>query len=242
MFSNLQNKIDLKKIKEDKIEIDTEFVFKEDFDIVNQTITYFQKKKDKINNIIIKEEVTEYEDEDIFDFLEKTVEDEQEYIYNDDAMLDDIKNKVVSDEEESYDVINENHAIYHKKRGFLPLLMEEANEELKTELDKYRMADGDWESFNKNEYDVEALFDKDVLDLARKEQLNQIYTVDWLSKQLVEYRKTMNDSHGLSPVFEIQNNLKSLDVNDPDEIKNKIKDLNESIAFLKSKKLIKEGV
>ena len=235
MFSNLQNKIDLRKIKEDKIEIDTEFAFKEDFDVVNQTISYFEKKKNKENNIIIKEEVTEYEDEDIFEFLEKTVDDEQEYIYNDDEMLDDIKNNVVSDEEESFDVINENYAIYHKERGFLPLLLEEANEELKTELDKYRMVDGDQESLNKSEYDIEALFDKDVLDLARKEQLNQIYTVDWLSKQLVDYRKTMNDSHGLSPVFEIKNNLKSLDVNDPDEIKNKIKDLNESVRFLKSR-------
>lgn len=235
MFSNLQNKIDLRKIKEDKIEIDTEFAFKEDFDIVNQTISYFEKKKDKVNNIIIKEEVTEYEDEEIFDFLEKSVEDEQEYIYNDDEMIDDIKDNVVSDEEENFDIINENYAIYHKQRGILPLLLQEANEELKTELDKYRMVDGDQESFNKNEYDVEALFDKDVLDLARKEQLNQIYTVDWLSKQLVEYRKTMNASYGLSPVFEIQNNLKSLDVNDPEEIKNKIKDLQESIRFLKSR-------
>jgi hypothetical protein len=240
MFSNLQNKIDLRKIKEDKIEIDTEFAFKEDFDIVNQTITYFEKKKDKENNIIIKEEITEYEDQNVFDFLEKTVEDEQEYIYNDDEMLDDIKDNVVSDEEEDFSVINENYAIYHKVRGFLPTLLEEANEELKTELDKYRMVDGDQESFNKDEYDVEALFDKDVLDLARKEQLNQIYTVDWLSKQLVEYRKTMNDSHGLGSVFEIRNNLKSLDVNDPEEIKNKIKDLNESIKFLKSRILVGE--
>lgn len=240
MFSNLQNKIDLRKIKEDKIEVDSEFAFKEDFDIVNQTLSYFEKKKNNVNNIAIKEEVVQYEDEDIFDFLEKTVEDEQQYIYNDDEMLDDIKNKVVSDEEEKFDTINENYALYHKERGLLPLLMEEANEELKMELDKYRMVNGDQESFNKNEYDVEALFDKDVLDLARKEQLNQIYTVDWLSKQLVEYRKEVKASYGLGSGFEISNNLKSLDVNDPEEIKNKIKDLNESIRFLKSKILVGE--
>ena len=53
-------------------------------------------------------------------------------------------------------------------------MLEDANNELRTEFDKYRMVDGDQESLAQGEYDVEALFDKDVLDLARKEQLNQI--------------------------------------------------------------------
>ena len=45
-----KNKIDLKRIKEDNIEIDTEFAFSENFDIVNQTLSYFKNEKHKINS------------------------------------------------------------------------------------------------------------------------------------------------------------------------------------------------
>ena len=44
MFANLQNKIDLRRIKEDNIEIDKDFAFTEDFDVVNQTLSYFAKE------------------------------------------------------------------------------------------------------------------------------------------------------------------------------------------------------
>ena len=43
----------------------------------------------------------------------------------------------------------------------------------------------------------------------------------------------MNDNLMQGNSFQIDNGLKSLDVNDTDEIKNKIKDLQESIKFLK---------
>jgi len=182
MFSNLQNKIDLRKIQEGKIEVDNDFAFKEDFDVVNQTIQYFEKKKNTTNNIIIKEEVIEYEDDDLFNYLDNAVDQEQDYIYNDDKMLDDIKDNVESDEEEAFDesfsVIEENYKIFHKNKKPLPQLLEDANKEMELELDKYRMVDGEKEDMEQNGYDVEALFDKDVLDKARKEQLNHIYTMD----------------------------------------------------------------
>ena len=181
MFSNLQNKIDLKKIKEGKVTIDKEFAFKEDFDVVNQTIQYFEKEKNTTNNIVVREEVAEFENEELFDYLETNVADEQEFIYNDDETLDDIKDNVPSDEEEVFDeafkIIEENYVIYHKVKKPLPALLEYANNEMIQVLDQYRMVDGDQESLA-GEYDVEALFDKEVLDLARKEHLNQIYTVD----------------------------------------------------------------
>lgn len=235
MFSNLQNKIDLKRIKDDKIEIDSEFAFREDFDIVNQTIAYFEKKKHVVNNIIIKEEVTQYEDEDIFNYLEKTVDEEQRFIYNDEETLDSVKEVIPSDEEDKLEAINESYSVYHKTKGLLPQLMEEANNELKTELDQYRMV-GQYDDMNEGDYDVEALFDKDVIDMAKKEHLDSIFTMNWLSKQLVDYRKAMNDSLKLGSEMQIDNGLRSLDVNDTEEIKNKIKDLNESVKFLKSRK------
>ena len=303
MFSNLQNKIDLKRIKEDNIEIDKEFAFKEGFDIVNQTLSYFEKKQQKSNNIIIKEEVIEFENEDVFNFLEKNVADEQKFIYNNEQTLetledeelikggkadgmdvedlaekhdveedkiedqiqkgtefemehvdDEAKSKEISMdhlaefpdyydrledmEEDAKKAINESYIRYHKVRGFLPLLMEEANEELKTELDKYRMVGEDLniDGPEESKYDVESLFDKETVDLAKKEHLDQIYTMNWLEKQLVEYRKVMNDTlKNSNGSFQIDNGLITLDVNDTDEIKNKIKDLNESITFLKSK-------
>jgi len=306
MFSNLQNKIDLKRIKEDNIEIDNEFAFKEGFDVVNQTLSYFEKKKNEVNNIVIKEEVTEFENEEMFDFLEKTVKDEQKFIYNDEqtlSMLDeeelidggkadgmsvediakkhgvtvdeieaqikkgvdiefehvddserareiamdhleefpDYYDRLINMEDEAKKNINESYAKYHKVRGLLPLLMEQANEELKTELDKYRMVDSEYtdESIgalqDNNEYDVKALFDSNVIDVAKEEYLDQIHTINWLEKQLVDYRKVMKDTLNASGTFQIENGLKRLDVNDTDEIKNKIKDLQESITFLKSK-------
>jgi len=44
----------------------------------------------------------------------------------------------------------------------------------------------------------------------------------------------MKDSLANGKEFEIDNGLRKLDVNDTEEIKNKIKDLNESISFLKT--------
>jgi len=237
-FSNLQNKIDLKKIKEDHIEIDSEFAFREDFDIVNKTLSYFQEKKHKTNNIVIKEEVIEYENKDIFDSIKKLVREEQNYIYNDEEYSRlyklAINNKELATEDDLAS-LNESYAKYHKERGILPQLLEDANEELRTELDAYRMVNNDYEKFTSDDFDVKALFDSQVIDLARKEQLNQIYTVNWLEKQLIEYAKSMTDSLGKSKEFQIDNGLKSLDISDTDEIKNKIKDLQESTKFLKSK-------
>jgi hypothetical protein len=240
MFSNLQNKIDLKRIKEDTVEIDNEFIFKESFDIVNQTLLYFEKKKDKVNNISIKEEVVEYEDGEIFDFIEKSVEAEQKFIYNDNETLEDVKEMA---DEGVVETINESYLKYHKKKGILPQLMEDANNDLKLELDKYRMISGTVtdESISplpdNNEYDVESLFDGVTLDIAKEAYLDHIHTMNWLEKQLVDYRKIINTSMSSGGSFQIDNGLKSLDVNDTDEIKNKIRDLNESVRFLKSKKI-----
>jgi len=47
----------------------------------------------------------------------------------------------------------------------------------------------------------------------------------------------MRENIKKSPVLQVNNNLKKLDITDPSEIINKIKDLNESISFLQSKKL-----
>ena len=46
----------------------------------------------------------------------------------------------------------------------------------------------------------------------------------------------MNKDLQKSPEFQVQNNLKKLDINDPSEIINKIKDLNESISFLEARR------
>lgn len=307
MFSNLQNKIDLKRIKEDNIEIDSEFAFKEDFDIVNQTLSYFQNKKNEPNNISIKEEVIEFENEDVFSFLEKTVADEQKFIYNNEQTLETLKEEELifggkadgmtvediarkhgvtvdqineqiekgmkiefehvndgakakeiakdhldefpdyydrlEDMEAEAKAIHESYVKYHKVRGLLPTLMEEANMELRQHLDSYRMVDGEYtdESISvmsdNNEYDVKALFDSNMIDVAKKEYLDQIYTTNWLEKQLIDYRKVMNDSMIKGSSFQIDNGLQRLDVNDTDEIKNKIKDLQESIKFLKAKRV-----
>ena len=45
----------------------------------------------------------------------------------------------------------------------------------------------------------------------------------------------MKDELGTSGSFQVVNNLKTLDINDPSEILNKVKDLNESVRFLKSR-------
>lgn len=317
MFSNLQNKIDLRKIKDDVIEIDSEFIFKEDFDIVNQTLSYFQNKSAESNNIVIKEEVTEFEDKDLFDFIEKTVQDEQKFIYNDENSLKTLKDEelidggradgkstedladkhdvpvgdiedqlkkgieveqehVGNDKDNSQDeekaeeiakdhldefpdyydrlsdmeekakdeLVNESYNKYHRQRKILPLLMEEANNDLRAHFDAYRMvgtSDMSDEEFaeDNNEYSLESLFDRDILDLAKHEYLDQIHTVNWLEKQLVQYRNDMKDHMMTGGMIQIDNGLKKLDVNDTDEIKNKIKDLNESVKFLKMKKVMR---
>jgi hypothetical protein len=236
MFSNLQNKIDLRKIRDNAIESDSEFIFQEDFDIVNQTLNYFQEKKHTVNNIVIREEVIEYENGDIFDFIEKSVEAEQEFIYNNKDTLDTIKDV----EEDKKEVIHESFSRYHKEQKLLPRILKEANEEAKTHLDAYRMVDNEdnvktGDTQDNNEYDASSIFDSNLLDMAKKEQLDNIYTMNWLEKQLVAYRKSMNDDLLKGGNFQIDNGLKSLDVNDTEEIKNKIKDLQESVRFLNSK-------
>ncbi len=232
MFSNLQNKIDLKKIREDNVDIDRNFTANENFDTVNQTASYFKMKKNKINDIIIKEDVIEFEDEKEFSELERMVGDEQSFIYNDDNSLEDIK-KIISDEEEDIDGITESYAKYFKHKSAVIELLEHSNDNLKMELDSYRMAHGDYESFSNSGYDVESLFDIHVIELARDEYLDQIHTINWLEKQLIAQRKVMADTIANSREFQIKNELKKLDVNDTEEIKNKIRNLQESVIFLK---------
>jgi len=178
MFSNLPNKIDLKRIKEDNIEIDTEFAFSENFDVVNQTLSYFKNEKHKTNNIVIREEVIEYEDEEVFESLEQNVQDEQNFIYNDEGTLATV-DQVLSDEDEEVmsEGFQESYTKYHKVRGILPQLLEDANNDMKMELDQYRMV-ADEASLKEGEYDVEALFDKEILDLAKSEHLDQLHTVN----------------------------------------------------------------
>lgn len=232
MFSNLQNKIDLKKIKDSNIEIDSEFAFKEGFDIVNQTLGYFAKKKHEPNNIIIKEEVTMFENEELLSFLEENVKAEQKFIYNDTDVMSYIKK--INDDVNKIKAIDESYEKYHKEKRPLDQLLEEANEELKTAFDAYRMVGTPYEEVGKEDFSADALFDKDTLEMAKHEHLDQIYTTNWLEKQLVDYRKSMNDSLSLNKEVQINNGLKSLDVSDTDEIKNKIKDIQESVRFLNS--------
>lgn len=236
MFSNLQNRIDLKRIKEGSVVIDHDFVLKEEFDIVSKTLTYFEKKKNEPNNISIREEVNEYEDEDIFNFLDDSVDDEQKFIYNNEEIVNDAVS--ASDEEDvQSDSINESYSRHHKKKSRLAKLLHESNENLKTDLKQYVLMDGELDDVNENDYGVDALFDKEVINMARQESLDHIYTMNWLEKQLIEYRNQINKDLSMGGKFQIDNQLKKLDVNDSDEIKNKIKDLNESIKILKSKKM-----
>jgi len=179
MFSNLQNKIDLRKLRNETVEVDGEFIFKEDFDIVNQTLTYFQEKKHKVNNVVIKEEVIEYENEATFSFLEDSVKAEQEFIYNDNDNLEIIKEA----DEDKKEMLKEGFEKYHKEQKLLPRILKEANDEARAYFDAYRMMDGenkesvDFQKDN-NEYSVDALFDSSVLEMAKKEHLESIYTIN----------------------------------------------------------------
>lgn len=237
MFANLQNKIQLKQLKENKIKPDKNFIFTEGFDIVNQTIEYFEEDKDIINNIVIKEEIIEFENQDLLNYLSETVKQELNYIYNNKRLVEEAR-ELLEDNEEELNAFNENYEIYHKERKMLPSLLEEANEELKTELDKYRMVSLDLE--DDVEYDVRSLFDSDLIDKAESENLDTMLTMNWLEKNLNTYTNEINKQLQGENMVMINNNLKKLDINNTEEIKNKIKDVQGSIRWLREKN-INEG-
>ena len=287
MFANLQNKINLKKLNENRIDVDPSLVYKEPFNVINSTIDYFMQDKDVINNIVFKEEVIEYENQEKVAHLTNMVVNEQKFIYNNDITLnhlieenlltedcdeepaeseeleleptvlddEDVDSEVeasddmeVDDEDadsevEVFDdmkeVVNENYNKYHKVKGILPALLEEVNDEQKLELDRYRMVHNDLE--HSEEYDVKDLFDADIIDIARNEHLEHIQTMNWLENKLRDYSREMNSDLKDKFLITIENNLKKLDVNNTEELKNKIKDVNGTIKLLKERQGLVEG-
>lgn len=230
MFSKLQNKIALKKIKDSDVDIDRTLHFSENFELLNQTLNYFEEAKSKENNIIMREEVIEFENQEYVNYLEEEILSEQRFYYND-PFTKELLESLDADNE--YHVLLENLDTYKKTRGELSVLLEESNENLKTELKKYAMVSLE----EKDKLEAEDLFDKETLDLAKHEHLENLYGVDWLGKQLAEYRKEFNDQYGVDGSnFMITNNLRRLDINDTDEILNKLKDVEETITYMKNNK------
>lgn len=303
MFANLQNKINLKKLNENRVDVDPSLVYQEPFNVINSTIDYFMQDKDVINNVVFKEEVIEYENQENVAHLTNMVVNEQKFIYNNDITLnhlreeelivggladgmsiDDIAEKhgvgisqITSQVEKGIDIemehvndadrareialdhlfefpdyydrlekmedeakaIHENYNRYRKVKGILPTLLEEVNDEQKLELDRYRMVHNDLE--DSEEYDVKDLFDADIIDIARNEHLEHIQTMNWLENKLRDYSKEMNSDLKDKFLITIENNLKKLDVNNTEELKNKIKDVNGTIKILKERQGLVEG-
>jgi len=270
MFANLQNKINLKKLNENRVDVDPSLVYQEPFNVINSTIDYFMQDKDVINNIVFKEEVIEYENQENVIHLTNMVVNEQKFIYNNDITLNhlieenlltedcdeepaaeeelELEPTVLDDEDadseveasdDMKEVVNENYNKYHKVKGILPSLLEEVNDEQKLELDRYRMVHNDLE--HSEEYDVKDLFDADIIDIARNEHLEHIQTMNWLENKLRDYSKEMNSDLKDKFLITIENNLKKLDVNNTEELKNKIKDVNGTIKILKERQGLVEG-
>lgn len=270
MFANLQNKINLKKLNENRVDVDPSLVYQEQFNVINSTIDYFMQEKDVINNIIFKEEVIEYENQEKVAHLTNMVVNEQKFIYNNDITLNhlieenlltedcdeepaaeeelELEPTVLDDEDadseveasdDMKEIVNENYNKYHKVKGILPSLLEEVNDEQKLELDRYRMVHNDLE--DSEEYDVKDLFDADIIDIARNEHLEHIQTMNWLENKLRDYSKEMNSDLKDRFLITIENNLKKLDVNNTEELKNKIKDVNGTIKLLKERQGLVEG-
>lgn len=270
MFANLQNKINLKKLNENRVDVDPNLVYQEQFNVINSTIDYFMQEKDVINNIIFKEEVIEYENQEKVAHLTNMVINEQKFIYNNDITLNhlieenlltedcdeepaakeelELEPTVLDDEyadseveasDDMKEIVNENYNKYHKVKGILPSLLEEVNDEQKLELDRYRMVHNDLE--DSEEYDVKDLFDADIIDIARNEHLEHIQTMNWLENKLRDYSKEMNSDLKDKFLITIENNLKKLDVNNTEELKNKIKDVNGTIKLLKERQGLVEG-
>ena len=270
MFANLQNKINLKKLNENRVDVDPSLVYQEPFNVINSTIDYFMQDKDVINNIIFKEEIIEYENQENVIHLTNMVVNEQKFIYNNDITLNhlieenlltedcdekpaeseelELEPTVLDDEDadseveasdDMKEVVNENYNKYHKVKGILPSLLEEVNDEQKLELDRYRMVHNDLE--DSEEYDVKDLFDADIIDIARNEHLEHIQTMNWLENKLRDYSKEMNSDLKDKFLITIENNLKKLDVNNTEELKNKIKDVNGTIKLLKERQGLVEG-
>lgn len=238
MFANLQNKINLKKLNEDNIDVSNDFIFRESFSIVNSTIDYFKKDKHNINDIIFKEEFVEFEDGETISFLNRYLNEEQKYIYNNNILLEEIKGREI--DEDIKNILDINQGRYLKQKGYLSSLLEDKNEEIKTELDQYRMVDHELE--DSEDYDVKDLFDSDTIDIARNEYLDHIMSIDWLDKKLISFKNEMNEKIKSGNCVTIENNLKKLDINNTEEIKNKIKDVHGTIKLLKEKRGLIEDI
>ena len=155
------------------------------------------------------------------------------------TVLDDEDADSEVEASDDMEVVNENYNKYHKVKGILPTLLEEVNDEQKLELDRYRMVHNDLE--HSEEYDVKDLFDADIIDIARNEHLEHIQTMNWLENKLRDYSKEMNSDLKDKFLVTIENNLKKLDVNNTEELKNKIKDVNGTIKILKERQGLVEG-
>lgn len=224
MFSKLQNRINLKKVNSETIQIDKDFIFKEDFDLVSQTISYFEENKDEVVNIIIEEEIIEDESSELMDFINDKLGDQQEFTYNDTNAME-IAGVVHGDDEESLEELNESMRYHLRETRHLKALLEEANQD---SINSFKEVMG---FEDEDTIEAEDLFDKNILDLAKSEFLEGVYTNNWLEKEINTFRDEFNKEIRVSS-FAVTNDLKKLDINNIEEIKNKISDLQESLMFI----------
>lgn len=224
MFSKLQNRINLKKVNSETIQIDKDFIFKEDFDLVSQTISYFEENKDEVVNIIIEEEIIEDESSELMDFINDKLGDQQEFTYNDTNAME-IAGIVHGDDEESLEELNESMRYHLREARPLKALLEEANQD---SINSFKEVMG---FEDEDTIEAEDLFDKNILDLAKSEFLEGVYTNNWLEKEINTFRDEFNKEIRVSS-FAVTNDLKKLDINNIEEIKNKISDLQESLMFI----------